>query len=137
MTETTGMLMSGKISVGVRAIVSAPRMPMRSASTVKVYGRRRARRTIHMLARALQPAIRARRRRHELGPDGIAHVLADDRVDHLERIGVERPAHRLVERHQLLRRARAPQRDLHSGLIEHPAYGEGEHVLAVVLAREV
>ena len=26
MTETTGMLMSGKMSVGVRAIVSAPRM---------------------------------------------------------------------------------------------------------------
>ena len=36
MTETTGMLMLGKMSVGVRAIVSAPRMPIRSASTAKV-----------------------------------------------------------------------------------------------------
>src|SRR5262245_62625315 len=111
MTETTGMLMLGKMSVGVRAIVSAPRMPIRSASTVKVYGRRSARRTIHMLARVSQPVgqpvVRARRWRHELRPHGIAHALTDDRVDRVQRVVVERQSHRVAERIELFGRARA------------------------------
>src|SRR5436853_5313961 len=48
MIEITGMLMLGKMSIGVRAIVSAPPIAMRNAITMKVYGRRRARRTIHI-----------------------------------------------------------------------------------------
>src|SRR5690349_8105983 len=48
MTDTTGMSMSGKMSVGVRAIVSGPMPRIRSARTTKVYGRSRATRTIHM-----------------------------------------------------------------------------------------
>src|SRR5580700_5670743 len=42
------MSISGKISVGIRAIVSAPRMTMRNAITTNVYGRLRAMRTSHM-----------------------------------------------------------------------------------------
>src|SRR5579863_2033129 len=42
------MSMSGKMSVGMRAIVSTPKSTMRSAITTNVYGRRRAMRTSHM-----------------------------------------------------------------------------------------
>lgn len=45
---TTGISMFGKMSVGVRRIASGPAIRMRIASTAKVYGRRRASRTIHM-----------------------------------------------------------------------------------------
>src|SRR6185295_14714991 len=48
MTEMTGMLISGKMSTGVRAMVRTPPMAIRSAITMNVYGRRRARRTIHI-----------------------------------------------------------------------------------------
>src|SRR5205809_4299567 len=48
MIEMTGMLISGKMSTGVRAMVSTPPMAMSSAITMNVYGRRRARRTIHI-----------------------------------------------------------------------------------------
>src|SRR4051812_47513707 len=47
-TATTGMLMLGKMSVGVREIITGLRMKMSSASTTKVYGRSRASLTIHM-----------------------------------------------------------------------------------------
>ena len=42
------MLMFGKMSVGVRAIVSGPIPRISRASTTNVYGRFRATRTIHM-----------------------------------------------------------------------------------------
>src|SRR5882762_7335513 len=45
---TTGMLMFGNISVGVRTIASVPMMRMSMATTTNVYGLRRASRTIHM-----------------------------------------------------------------------------------------
>src|SRR5262245_15315564 len=146
------MLMLGKMSVGVRAIVSPPRMLISSARTAKVYGRRSARRTIHMafpvrasrLPRRLgrapkrlgEPGARPRRRRHELRPDGIGHVLPDDRVDGSQGVLVERPCHGRLERSELPGAARAPERDLDAGLIEHPAQREGKDVLAVVLAGE-
>src|SRR5207247_1530010 len=46
--EMTGMLISGKMSTGVRAMVSTPPMAISIAITMNVYGRRRARRTIHI-----------------------------------------------------------------------------------------
>src|SRR3954453_3725476 len=44
---TTGMLMSGKMSVGVRRIGSGPTNRIRIARTMNVYGRFSAIRTIH------------------------------------------------------------------------------------------
>src|SRR5712692_7912554 len=49
MIEMTGMLIWGKMSTGVRAMVSTPPMAISIAITMNVYGRRRARRTIHMV----------------------------------------------------------------------------------------
>ena len=46
-TVTTGMLMFGKMSVGVRRIVSGPTNRIRIARTTNVYGRFSAMRTIH------------------------------------------------------------------------------------------
>src|SRR5450755_1407995 len=48
MTETTGMLMFGKMSVCIVTIDKMPSTAIKSATTTKVYGRRRASRTIHM-----------------------------------------------------------------------------------------
>src|SRR5271167_1296755 len=48
MMETTGMLIFGKISVGVLSTARGPRIINRSARTTQVYGRRNARRTIHI-----------------------------------------------------------------------------------------
>src|SRR6266576_4264843 len=45
---TTGMLISGKMSVGVRISTSGVTRIMASASTTKVYGLRSANRTIHI-----------------------------------------------------------------------------------------
>src|SRR5271154_6070262 len=47
-TLTTGMLMFGKISVGVRMIASGPRMNKSTATTMNVYGRLKASLTIHI-----------------------------------------------------------------------------------------
>jgi hypothetical protein len=47
-TAITGMLMLGKMSVGVRRITTGLRMRMSRASTMKVYGRSSAIRTIHI-----------------------------------------------------------------------------------------
>jgi hypothetical protein len=44
---TTGMLMAGKMSTGVRTIDSPPRSAITIASTMNVYGRRSASLTIH------------------------------------------------------------------------------------------
>ena len=51
MTVTTGMLIAGKMSMGMEVIDTTPRTAINSASTTKVYGRRRARRTIHIRQR--------------------------------------------------------------------------------------
>src|ERR1700733_8731980 len=58
MTSIIGILMQGKISVGVMTMEGPPMMAMRMAITMKVYGRRGARCTIHILMRSfalLQP----------------------------------------------------------------------------------
>src|SRR5882762_395499 len=46
---TTGMLMFGKMSVGVRKMDSVPRIKIRIASTTNVYGRFSATLTIHII----------------------------------------------------------------------------------------
>src|SRR5207253_10956591 len=48
MAATTGMLIAGYMSVRIRSIVITPISTMSIASTTKVYGLRRARRTIHI-----------------------------------------------------------------------------------------
>src|SRR6266850_5337902 len=48
MMLTTGMSMLGKMSVGVRAIASVPRIKIRTANTAIVYGRLSASLTIHI-----------------------------------------------------------------------------------------
>src|SRR5260221_10789848 len=48
---TTGMSMAGRMSVFIRLVESSPKMAMSEQSTAIVYGRLRARRTIHMLGR--------------------------------------------------------------------------------------
>src|SRR5712691_4665149 len=47
-TAITGISMFGKISVGVRKIMTGLRTKMSTARTMKVYGRSRATRTIHI-----------------------------------------------------------------------------------------
>src|ERR1700692_2803254 len=47
-TAITGMSMFGKISVGVRRIMTGLKTKISTARTMKVYGRSRATRTIHM-----------------------------------------------------------------------------------------
>src|SRR6202035_4099404 len=49
MTETPGMSMSGKMSVGIRAMVPPPRMTMSIDITTNVYGRFSAIRTSHII----------------------------------------------------------------------------------------
>src|SRR5258706_5250203 len=71
-TEITGMLISGKMSVGIRAIEIAPPIAISSAITMKVYGRRRARRTIHM-------PLRQRNSRAHSGGGGGGAALRDQR----------------------------------------------------------
>src|SRR5258706_15683689 len=75
-------------------------------------------------------------RGHEFRTDRVLHGVAENGVDLAVRFAVQRPAEHIVERRQMLRRPRAPQRDLHSGLVEHPAHGESEHALAVTLPGE-
>ena len=48
MTLTTGISISGKISVGMRKMASTPRIRISSHMIRNVYGRRRANWTIHM-----------------------------------------------------------------------------------------
>src|SRR6267143_3241394 len=49
MTVTTGMLMRGKMSMGMVTMDSPPMTAINMASTTNVYGRRRASPTIHMM----------------------------------------------------------------------------------------
>ena len=55
MTLTTGMLISGKMSIGMETTETAPRTAISSARTTKVYGRRSASRTIHICVRFGRP----------------------------------------------------------------------------------
>jgi hypothetical protein len=48
--ETTGMSMSGKMSVGVRVIVVTPNRSIMSAMTINVYLCRKASLTIHIMS---------------------------------------------------------------------------------------
>src|SRR5438132_2339028 len=48
MTLTTGMLISGKMSIGIETTETRPRTAINSARTTNVYGRRSASRTIHI-----------------------------------------------------------------------------------------
>jgi len=48
MTATIGMSMFGKISIGVVYTASVPRIRISKDITTKVYGLRRAKRTIHI-----------------------------------------------------------------------------------------
>src|SRR5256885_16037316 len=55
---TTGMSMAGRMSVFILLVESSPKMAISEQSTAMVYGRRRARRTIHMRDRLrLQDAV--------------------------------------------------------------------------------
>src|SRR5882724_3130284 len=56
MMLTTGMLILGKMSVGVRTIASAPRMKIRIANTAMVYGRLSASLTIHISYVSVPPS---------------------------------------------------------------------------------
>src|SRR6266849_6583898 len=58
MMLTTGILMFGKMSVGVRKIESVPRIKIRIASTTNVYGRLSATLTIHIIrgSQSFRPA---------------------------------------------------------------------------------
>src|SRR5580693_1583466 len=51
----TGMSMSGKMSVGIRRIVTTPRMAMSIDITTNVYGRLSGRRTSHIMLAACFP----------------------------------------------------------------------------------
>src|SRR5216684_7952276 len=52
-TLITGMLMFGKISVGVRSADAVPKIRISTAMTINVYGRRRARRTTPIITFSL------------------------------------------------------------------------------------
>src|SRR5258706_14704297 len=56
-TAITGILMLGKISVGVRKIMIGLRTRMSTARTMKVYGRSRATRTIHITRTPYMPIV--------------------------------------------------------------------------------
>ncbi len=48
-TVTTGISIFGKMSVGIDVMLKAPSSRIRNAKTAKVYGRRSASRTIHII----------------------------------------------------------------------------------------
>src|SRR5258706_7608210 len=60
-TAITGILMLGKISVGVRKIMIGIRTKMSTARTMKVYGRSRASRTIHITRTPYTPIAESTR----------------------------------------------------------------------------
>src|SRR5919109_2892185 len=89
---TTGMLIFGKISVGVRTIASTPMTRMRMASTTNVYGLRNASLTIHMALLALcstaddgclvdqLPEFVRHEERHFICQTRLAHELLKNRL---------------------------------------------------------
>src|SRR3954464_2287921 len=106
MMLTTGMLILGKMSTGVLKIDSTPRMAIRIASTMKVYGRRSASRTIHtawLLSRAIEVVRAGRRRRRDLvrGRQLGSVPAAAERLDQRHR---EHHLRRLQADQRLLRR---------------------------------
>src|SRR5262245_57035203 len=71
---TTGMLMFGKISVGVRSAASAPMIRIKIANTTNVYGRLSASRTIHI--NDLVVTFQAAENAQQLGERDTASVNA-------------------------------------------------------------
>src|SRR2546430_6529721 len=57
MTLTTGMLIAGKMSIGMETTETIPSTAINSARTTNVYGRRSASRTIHIYVRFLMVRI--------------------------------------------------------------------------------
>src|SRR5438552_18526760 len=86
MTLTTGIFMFGKISVDIRVIVTTPTSTIRMAMTVKLYGRLRARRTIHIIWIRMelgawpQSVGSARRADLENVRDSVASLIARTRL---------------------------------------------------------
>src|ERR1035441_2627453 len=82
-TAMTGILISGKISVGVRRITTGARIRISSATTINVYGRLRASRTIHILVKAVahaRPAAERAKHRdwaQSAGCESRQHVRVD------------------------------------------------------------
>ena len=69
------------------------------------------------------------------GPTVVLDRLGEDTVDLRMAAAVEIPAHHVLHRRQLIRAARAPERD-DLAAVEQPADGERRHGLAVPLACE-
>src|SRR5262249_9571781 len=88
---------------------------------------------VWLLAGLLRPVLRWC---HELGTDRLAHRLRNHFVDVGAGLFVELPAHRVAPRRELLRMARAPERDRNARCVEDPADREREHALLVAIVRE-
>src|SRR5215831_20756676 len=74
-----------------------------------------------------------RRGRHELGADGIVDGLGHDGLDVGVRLVVEPEAHQLVDRDELARVPRSPQRHGYAARVEHPPQGQREDARLVTL----
>jgi hypothetical protein len=75
--------MFGKISVGIDAMLKTPRIRIRKAKTTKVYGRRNASRTIHIIGLFLAPAGETAPRSYSylpIHPDGIPCRYGSSRI---------------------------------------------------------
>src|ERR1700739_352945 len=71
-TAITGISIFGKISVGVRRIMTGLKTKISTARTMKVYGRSRATRTIHIgKAPHLQLAKQLRELKDQMRPNGL------------------------------------------------------------------
>ena len=70
--QFTGMSIFGKISVGVREIITGLRTKMSTARTMKVYGRSRATRTIHIIdPLTLESRTNRARYKNQMRPNGL------------------------------------------------------------------
>src|SRR5271163_1221232 len=85
---------------------------------------------------SVRSSLRPRRRRHEFRADRIGDRFAQNPIDLSLGRGIEPPASHLVDRLQLTGMTRAPQRRGYT-LIEHPADGELDNVLAEALLSEL
>src|SRR5262245_46455659 len=89
-----------------------------------------------LLRKLLLSGVPSLWRRHELRADWVMHRFANDVIDFVQRVGVEMPAHHIVEWLELARMPGAPECHRYAGLIEYPADGECEHGFVVALAGE-
>src|SRR5580693_4967429 len=74
--------MFGKISVGIEKMLKTPNSRIRNPKTAKVYGRRRASRTIHIIRLVLAP---------ELGYPRPRRAAYASRAEEVTHIGCRRP----------------------------------------------